>query len=149
MEQNDKNLKMREGLKAYQDKILSGEIKKEKTLDPIQKAKKYPIGWFKLYRKVIENGIMNKPPLHFKLWIWMLCQAKHHNSDGLSKGQFKTSIKEMQDAMSYYIGYRKIVPTIKEIRGAYEGFAKDGMAGISKGRLKMVITIINFNKLQG
>ena len=42
MEQNDKNLKMREGLKAYQDKILSGEIKKEKTLDPIQKTKKYP-----------------------------------------------------------------------------------------------------------
>jgi len=106
------------------------------------------VGWLKLYRKVLDNGIMDKPPLHFKLWIWMLCQAKHHSGDGLKKGQFKTSIKEMQEAMSYSIGFCRKTPTIKQIRGAYESFTQDGMTGIVKGTHGLTITIINFSKLQ-
>ena len=106
------------------------------------------VGWLKLYRKVIENGVMRKPPLHFKLWIWMLCQAQFQNGNGLKKGQFQTSISEMREAMSYFVGARKETPSIKQIRGAYGGFAKDGMAVITKGTHKMTITICNFNKLQ-
>ena len=107
-----------------------------------------PVGWLKLYRKVLDNGIMDKPPLHFKLWIWMLCKANYQSDKGLRKGQFKTSISEMREAMSYKIGYRKITPSIKEIRGAYQGFTKDSMAVTTKGTHGLTITILNFKKLQ-
>jgi uncharacterized protein with von Willebrand factor type A (vWA) domain len=74
-------------------------------------------GYILLARKILESDVMDKPPLYLKLWIWMLEQANHKDGyRGLKRGQFFTSIDKMIDAMTHYIGARKIVPTARQVR---------------------------------
>jgi len=114
-------------------------------------------GYILLARKITDSGIMDKPPLYFKLWVWMLEQANHKRGyRGLDRGQFFTTIDEMREAMSWHVGYRKVTPSKKEIRSAYEwlarksdeGNAKGTMIGTAKGTQGIVITILNYDVYQ-
>lgn len=118
-------------------------------------------GFFLLARQLIgpESWLMSKPPLWLKLWIWMLGKANFKDRGRLKRGQFVTSIAEMQEAMSYWIGYRKTTPTREEIRSAYQAFAgrhetapedqtKPPMITTTKTTRGMIITVCNYNKFQ-
>jgi len=118
---------------------------------------KIPGGYILLARKITESGIMDKPPLYFKLWVWMLEQANHTNGyKGLKRGQFFTTIEDMREAMSWHVGYRKVTPSRKEIRSAYEWFSrksdesptKGHMIDTTKGTHGMLITILNYDFYQ-
>ena len=91
---------------------------------------------------------MDKPPLYFKLWIWLLDRANWKDRGQLKRGQLVTTISEMQEAMSYYSGYRKITPTKDEIRSAYGFFGKTSMVASTKTTRGMVITINNYELYQ-
>jgi uncharacterized phage protein (TIGR02220 family) len=109
---------------------------------------KIPGGYILLARKTLESEIMKKPPLFFKLWGWMLLQAKFKLKNGLERGQFKTSIAEMREAMSYLVGYRKETPTTKQIRAVYESLTKGSMIGTTKVTGGMIVTILNYEEYQ-
>lgn len=106
-------------------------------------------GYIVIARKILDSEIMEKPPLYSKLWLWMLNKAKFMDNDNnLKRGQFKTSINEMREAMSWKVGYRKVVPSSKEIRNPYEWLMKGTMIDITKVTGGMVITILNYDKYQ-
>jgi hypothetical protein len=109
---------------------------------------KIPGGFKLIAHKLLENDLMDKPPLYAKLWLWMLLRAHWKDRDKLKRGQFLTSISEMQNAMSYKIGYRKHTPTIGEIRSAYEAFTNNTMISTTKTTRGMIITIINYGYYQ-
>jgi hypothetical protein len=105
-------------------------------------------GYILLARKMLESEIMDKPPLYFKLWGWMLLQAKFKPQKGLARGQFKTSIKEMQTAMAHLVGYRKVTPTAKQIRGVYESLTKGHMIDTMKVTGGLIVTILKYDEYQ-
>ncbi len=105
-------------------------------------------GYILLARKLLKSNIMDKPPLHFKLWCWMLMQAQYRDDKKLQKGQFITSIGAMREAMAYKSGYRKETPTVKQIRGAYGGLLEGTMIGTTKVTGGMLITILNYKEYQ-
>jgi hypothetical protein len=105
-------------------------------------------GCILLARKLLKSGIMEKPPLYLKLFIWMLLQASYSDHGGLKRGQFFTSLKKMQKAMAYKIGYRKMIPTIKEIRGVTKFLTKGHMMVTTKVTHGMIITILNYDFYQ-
>lgn len=105
-------------------------------------------GYILLARKLFDSWLMDKPPLWMKLWVWMVGQANWKDRDKLKKGQFVATISDMQDAMSYHIGYRKKAPTKDEIRNAYEAFAKATMITTTKTTRGSVVTICNYDKYQ-
>ncbi len=118
-----------------------------------------PDGYILLSRKLIESDIMSKPPLYLKVWVYLLSKAQHQDYKGLRRGQLRTSIPEIQEAMSYMVGYRKEVPTYKQIRGVldwlrfpYEGIAKGNTKGsmidTMKGTHGMIVTIVNYDVYQ-
>lgn len=72
-------------------------------------------GYILLSRKLIESEIFKKPPLYLKVWIYLLSRAQHKEYKSLKRGQLIISIPEIQEACSYYIGYRKCKPTKKQI----------------------------------
>ena len=109
---------------------------------------KIPGGYILAAKKMLESEVMDKPPLFMKLWIWMLMQAKFRPEEGLKRGQFKTSIKDMQAAMAHFVGYRKETPTAKQIRAIYESLTKGHMIGTTKVTGGMIITILNYDKYQ-
>jgi len=75
-----------------------------------------PGGYILLSRKLIESEIMKKPPLYLKVWIWLLLKASHGPYKNLDRGEYITSIPEIQEAMSWMVGYRKVRPSYKQIR---------------------------------
>lgn len=76
-----------------------------------------PGGYILLSRKLLQNGIMEKPPLYFKVWVWLLLNAQHKDFGVLKRGQIRTSIPEIQKAMTYKVGYREEKPSRKQIWG--------------------------------
>ena len=54
----------------------------------------------------------------------------------------------MQNAMSYYIGYRKNTPSRDQIRKCYERLMKASMITITKTTGGMIITICNYDYYQ-
>lgn len=115
-----------------------------------------PGGYILLSRKILENDIMSKPPLYLKLWIWLLLQAKFTTKN---RGSIKTSIPEIQEAMSYYVGFRKITPSKRQISSAlsflrkpYEGFMNGTtqvpMIVTTKVTHGILVNICNYSKYQ-
>jgi len=107
-----------------------------------------PGGYVLIARKLFLGDLMDKPPLYFKLWAWMLDRANWKDRDKLRRGQLLATIAEMQDAMSYRVGYRKSTPTKDEIRSAYEAFVKATMITTAKTTRGMIITICNYELYQ-
>lgn len=105
-------------------------------------------GCILLARTLLQSSIMGKPPLYTKLWLWMLLQARYKDHGHLKRGQFKASIEMMRDAMAYYIGFRTMKPTKKEIRNAYDFLMKGNMISSTKVTHGMVVTIQNYDHYQ-
>jgi len=105
-------------------------------------------GFILLSRKLLKSGIMEKPPLYLKLWIWMLMQASFKDHGNLKRGQFFTSYKKMQKAMAYKVGYRTIKPTKREIEWATKTFTNVNAIVTMKVLHGMVITILNYDYYQ-
>ncbi len=76
---------------------------------------KIPGGYILLSRKLLESEVMRKPPLYLKVFVWLMLKAQHKPYDGLERGELVTSIAEIQKAMTYKIGFRKVVPSKKQI----------------------------------
>ncbi|MFL0198408.1 hypothetical protein ACJDU8_22990 [Clostridium sp. WILCCON 0269] len=72
-------------------------------------------GYILLSRRLVESEIFDKPPLYLKVWIYLLSKAQHKDFKGLKRGQLWTNIPEIQEACSWYVGYRKETPTKKQI----------------------------------
>lgn len=110
---------------------------------------KIPGGFILKARKTLSNSVLaDGPPLYSKLWDWMLMQAFWKDGDNLKRGQFATSTRQMQEAVSWKIGYRKRLPTRQEIRSSYEAFTNNHMINHTKTTRGMVITICNYDIYQ-
>ena len=107
-----------------------------------------PGGYVLIARKLLESELMDKPPHYLKLWVWMLGKAFWKDGSKLQRGQFHTTIDEMQEAMSYKSGFRKTTPTKEEIRSAYSHFKEAAMVITTKATRGMVITICNYDAYQ-
>lgn len=118
-------------------------------------------GYILFARKFLDSGIMDKPPLWSKLFLWMLLKANRTDGyKGLKPGEFYTNIREMRDAMTHFVGYRKETPTPKQIRRVYEGLSRGTAGGTAKGTGETIkvsplkgnrgvkITILNYEAYQ-
>lgn len=105
-------------------------------------------GYFIIARKMFDSDLMSKPPLHMKLWAWMLNAAFWKDGEKLGRGQLLTSVPEMKAAMSYKIGFRTKTPTTDEIRSAYEAFMKAGMITATKAGCGVRISICKYSYYQ-
>ena len=105
-------------------------------------------GFILLSRKLLKSGIMEKPPLYLKLWIWMLMQASFKDHGNLTRGQFFTSLERMRSAMTYKIGCCSMKPSKKEIRGVIDFLSKVTAIVTTKVTHGMIITILNYDYYQ-
>ena len=111
-------------------------------------ANPIPGGFILVARKLLSSGIMDKPPLYLKLWVWMLIHASYKDHGNLKRGQFFTSLDKMSKAMAHKAGYRSVKPTKKEIRGAMKFLTKVHMIVTTKVTHGLLITILNYDYYQ-
>ncbi|WP_315120938.1 hypothetical protein [uncultured Clostridium sp.] len=120
-------------------------------------------GYILLSRRLIESEIFEKPPLYLKVWVYLLSRAQHKEFKDLKAGELWTKIPEIQEACSWYVGYRKVTPTYKEVyavidwlRSPHEricerttnGNTKGNMIGTTKGTQGMLVNIENYGFYQ-
>lgn len=120
-------------------------------------------GYILISRSILNSEIWRKPPLYQKVWLYLLINAQFKPYKDLERGQLFTSIPEIQDACSYYVGYRKEVPTKDQIykildwlRTSHESNNESNnesdtnarMITTTKATHGMVVTICNFNVYQ-
>lgn len=118
-----------------------------------------PGGYFLIARKMINSEIFKKPPLYLKVWIYLLSRAQHKEFKELKRGQLWTSIPEIQDALTWKVGYRTERPTKKQVftvlewlrnpsERVHEGNDERPMIVTTKGTQGMLITICNYSVYQ-
>jgi len=116
-------------------------------------------GYILLSRKLIESEIWFKPPLYIKVWIYLLSRAQHKEYKNLKIGELWTNVPEIQEACSWYVGFRKEVPSKKQIYSILgwlrnpheednERNTKGTMIVTTKGTQGLLVTIENFNVYQ-
>lgn len=116
-------------------------------------------GYIIISRSIIESEIWRKPPLYLKAWIWLLSNAQFKKYKDLDRGELVTSIEEIRQACAYYSGYRKEVPTKKQIysilewlrnpHGRDNGRDADGSMVVTTAVTEGIrVNICNFNKYQ-
>lgn len=110
-------------------------------------------------RGILDSEIWSKPPLYFKVWHYLLLNAKFKDYGNLKRGQLFTSLNEIREACSYHVGYRKVTPSKQEIhriidwlRSSHEDdtnvTTKEPMIRTTKVTHGMVITIVNYSLYQ-
>jgi hypothetical protein len=97
-------------------------------------------GYIILSRKIIESEIWDKPPLYLKVWIYLLTRAQHKEFRKLKRGQLFVSIPEIQDACSWYVGFRKERPTKDQIYQIIDWLRKPNEAVHEAGTKATMIT---------
>lgn len=118
-----------------------------------------PGGYILLSRKIVESEIWNKPSLYVKVWIYLLSKAQHQDYKKLKRGQLWTSIPEIQEACSHYVGYRKETPTKDQIfriidwlRKSHEGDTTTTthapMITTTKATQGLLLNIVNYDLYQ-
>lgn len=105
-------------------------------------------GFILIARRMLESELMDSPAHYVKLWIWMLLKANWKDREKLKRGQFVTSIAEMQKAGGHKVGYRFKALSKGEVRSSYEAFAKANMISTAKTTRGMIITILNYDTYQ-
>lgn len=110
-------------------------------------------------RGILNSEIWSKPPLYFKVWHYLLLNAKFKNYGNLKRGQLFTSLNEIREACSYHVGYRKVTPSKQEIHRIIDWLrcsheddtnetTKEPMIRTTKVTHGMVITIVNYGLYQ-
>ncbi len=90
-----------------------------------------PEGGFTIARKIFDSGIWSKPPLYFKVWVWIIGNANH--SDRIKggykykRGELVTNYDEIIKANTHFYNRKHIFPTMKQIRIILEWLQKKGM----------------------
>lgn len=107
-----------------------------------------PGGCILLARKMLDSDLMQQSPLIVKLWVWILLKAFWKDGDQIKRGQLLTTIREMQEAMSHYAGWRKIAPTKDEIRTAYEALTNATRITTQRTTRGMIISVVNYDSYQ-
>lgn len=120
---------------------------------------KIPGGYILLSRKLIESEIWDKPPLYIKIWVYLLNKAQHGDFKGLKRGQLRTSIPEIMEDCSWYVGYRKVKPTKDQVfqvidwlrkshEHPYESNNSSTMITTTKATQGLLVNIDNYNVYQ-
>ncbi|WIL72586.1 conserved phage C-terminal domain-containing protein [Pediococcus acidilactici] len=121
--------------------------------------KKIDGGYIMLARRLIESEIFQKPPLYLKVWIYLLARAQHDDYKRLKRGQLSTSIPEIQEAVSWKVGFRTETPSKNQIfriinwlrnpDEAHDDRNNDrNMIETTKATHSMLITISNYGVYQ-
>lgn len=116
-------------------------------------------GYILISRQVIESEIWEKPPLYFKVWMYLLARAQYKSYRGLERGETIITIPELIDACSWKVGYRTEKPTKAQIfnilewlrnshEDEYEDVTNDAMISTTKTTRGMIVKVLNYDVYQ-
>ena len=105
-------------------------------------------GYYIKARTIQESNISLAPPHVREIWDWFLMKANHADFVHVRRGMLFTSIKEIQEGLKWYVGYRKEVYTKSKCEMALNWLRKNSMIETTKTTRGMVISICKYDYYQ-
>jgi len=105
-------------------------------------------GYYLKARKVQSSAIAHAPPHVREIWDWLLMQANHKDNDICNRGQCYRTYRDIQDGLSWFIGYRKMTYKKHHCEKAMKWLKKATMVTTTKTTRGMLITILNYDTYQ-
>jgi hypothetical protein len=109
---------------------------------------KIPGGFVLQARKTDNSEIAHKPPHFREIFNWLYRQANHHDNGKFKRGQCMRSIRDIQEGLSWFVGYRKVTYTKAECENSLRWLRNNTMINTMKTTRGMVITICNYDFYQ-
>lgn len=107
-------------------------------------------GWVKIYRQLLENPVVNKTAGHISVWIFLLLNAAHRETDVIFNGK-RTTIQAGQlvtTRSKICRMFRDEPLTVQNVRTILNDFEKDGQISRTQSSGGTLFTITNWTLYQ-
>jgi len=105
-------------------------------------------GFYLKARRVQETWIAKAPPHVREIWDWILLKANYKDNHVLKRGQLLTTYSDIQDGLSWFIGYRKQTYKKHHCEIAMKALTREHMITTAKTTRGIIITVLNYDKYQ-
>ena len=109
-------------------------------------------GYYIKARRIQESEIAHSPPHVREIWDWLLREANHKDvtkhGQTFKRGQVIATYSEIQDALHWMIGWRKMTYSKWDCEKAMKVLVKATMITTRKTTRGMIITLLNYDKYQ-
>ena len=107
-----------------------------------------PNGYYIKARKIQDSEISRKPPHVREIWDWLIKECNHKDTPICKRGQCVRSYKDIQEGLSWYVGWRKEQYSKGKCETAMKVLTKLGMIATTKTTRGMIITVLNYSTYQ-
>lgn len=109
-----------------------------------------PGGYYLKARCIQDSEIAHAAPVVREIWDYLIKEANHAPNDklGLSRGSTVRRIADIQDALHWFVGYRKEVYSNDQCEKAMKWLAKAGMIEYTKTARGLRITVCKYDTYQ-
>jgi hypothetical protein len=112
------------------------------------KSEKIQGGYYIKARCIQDSYVAHTPPYVREIWDWILKECNHADFRDIKRGQCVRTFKDIQDGLSWYIGYRKMKYTKWQCEKAMKTLLRATMIATRKTTRGLVITVINYDFYQ-
>lgn len=105
-------------------------------------------GYYIKARQIQDSKIAHKPPHVREIWDWLIKEVNHKDNGMFKRGQTMRSIKDIQNGLSWYAGYRKMTYSKSKCEGALEWLRNEQMIETTKTTRGLVITVLKYDTYQ-
>lgn len=111
---------------------------------------KLPIkGGYILQPRAIEmSGVMEMPPATREIWFYILRRVQHKPYKNLKRGEGWISYKDIQNALTWYVGYRKMKYSKTQIAKSLRRLREGNMIETTKATKGLLIKVCNYKLWQ-
>lgn len=112
--------------------------------------RKIPGGYILQPRKIDESQVMREPPVVREVWLYLLRRVSHRDGDtpGMVRGSGIFKFSEIQEALSWYVGFRKMKYSKPQITKVLRRLREGNMIATAKETSGIRVTILNYDFYQ-
>ena len=109
---------------------------------------KIPNGYYIKARIIQDSKIAHMPPHVREIWDWLIKEANWYDNKQFKRGETMRTIKQIQDGLCWYIGYRKMTYSKGKCEMALKWLRNEQMITTTKTTRGMYITVCKYDIYQ-
>lgn len=102
-------------------------------------------GFYIKARKIKESDVAHAAPCVREVWDWLISECNHKDSEYIKRGQCVRSIKDIQEGLHWWSGYRKETYSKQQCERALEFLRDKRMVETRKTTRGLFITVCNYD----
>jgi len=103
-------------------------------------------GYYIKARCIKDSKIAHATPCVREVWDWILREVNHQDTKVCKRGECIRSISDIQEGLSWFIGWRKVTYKRHSCENATKWLRKAGMIATTKAARGMLIKVLNHAK---